>query len=557
MRHANRVHAARTAVMAAVLAALAGNAAADVITDWNQKAGEFIVESRMATPPAVRVMAIVQTAAHGATNAITRQYPATGPQPEAAPGASVEAAVAAANRGTLGKLLPAQQSAIDAAYQRALAAIADGPAKSAGIATGEKAAALALAARADDAALPAETYRPHTTAGAYVPTASPAVPQWSQRKPWLMATAAQFRPGPPPSLASDAWARDFNEVKALGGKSTTRRDAEQGDIARFWEFSLPSIYYGAVFSVASQPGRSVTDNSRLYAMVAQAMDDGLISVFDAKYHYNFWRPATAIRNADMDGNDATARDATWTSFVDAPLHPEYPSAHSVLAGAVGAALREEVGEGPMPVLSTASPSAKGATRTWTNVDAFMREVGKSRVYAGIHYTFSTDTGLAMGRKIGMLAANRHLGVVPPGLVPTGERAVDRLFAQGVQIYACRAKAGAASASEWVFVAPEAQLIDTQGAVAGKHYAGPHWEAPDGSKIVGAVKARVDATEAGAIPWLLLSARSVGGSGRYAHVTSVQRVNTFGGSAPAAGCDAGTIGTTVRVPYSADYVLFAS
>jgi len=493
---------------------------------------------------------------HGATNAVTRRHVPSGPQPEAAPGASVEAAVAAANRGTLIKLLPAQQAAIDAAYQRALGTIADGPAKTAGIAVGEKAAALALAARADDAALPGETYRPHTTAGAYVPTTLPAVPQWPQRKPWLMASPAQFRPLPPPALASDAWTRDFNEVKALGGKASARRTAEQSEIARFWEFSLPPIYYGVVQSVASMPGRDVTDNARLFATVAQAMDDGMISVFEAKYHYGFWRPATAIRNGDIDGNDATLRDAAWTPFVDAPLHPEYPSAHSVLAGAVATVLREEVGEGTMPVLTTSSPTAKGASRRWTSVDAFAREVGNSRVYAGIHYTFSTDAGLAMGQKIGQLAATRHLAAVPPGLVPAGERAVDRLFARGVQIYTCRAKSGANNGTEWVFVGPEAQLFDMQGALAGTHYAGPHWEGSDGSKIVGAVKARAEAAEAGAIPWLLLSARSVGGTGRYAQVTSVQRVNTSGGSAPAQGCSPATIGDTARVPYTADYVLFA-
>ena len=136
-----------------------------------------------------------------------------------------------------------------------------------------------------------------------MPTAAPAVPQWSQRKPWLMTSAAQFRPGPPPALASDAWARDYNEVKALGGKVSTRRSAEQTEIARFWEYSLPPIYYGVVHSVARMPGREVAQNARLFAAVAQAMDDAMIAVFDAKYHYNFWRPATAIRNGDIDGND--------------------------------------------------------------------------------------------------------------------------------------------------------------------------------------------------------------------------------------------------------------
>ena len=153
-------------------------------------------------------------------------------------------------------------------------------------------------------------------------------------------------------------------------------------------------------------------------------------------------------------------------------------------------------------------------------------------------------------------ASQPTGVaVPSNLVPTGERAVERFGARGVQIYECRNKVGG-TGTEWVFVAPEADLFDTQGAPAGKHYAGPHWEAADGSRIVGTVKARADAPLAGAIPWLLLSARSVGGPGRLSKITSVQRVNPAGGAAPATGCDAATLGRTERVPYTADYILLA-
>lgn len=145
--------------------------------------------------------------------------------------------------------------------------------------------------------------------------------------------------------------------------------------------------------------------------------------------------------------------------------------------------------------------------------------------------------------------------VPANLVPSGERAIERFGARGVQIYECRNKVGG-SGTEWVFVAPEADLFDVQGAPVGKHYAGPHWEAADGSRIVGTVKARADAPLAGAIPWLLLSARSDGGPGRLSKITSVQRVNTAGGTAPAAGCDAASLGRTERVPYTADYILLA-
>jgi hypothetical protein len=383
---------------AALLGTLAFGASADVITDWNAKAGNVIVESKLGTPPAIRVMAIVQTAVDEAVAAAASD----------ARGASIDAAVAAANRATLGKLIPAQRASVESAYLAALASIPDGVAKEEGIAAGERAAERVFARRADDAAVPGEAYRPLTAAGVYVPTATPAVPQWPQRKPWLMRSADQFRPGPPPPLTSDAWARDYEEVKALGARNSARRSVEQSEIARFWEYSLPPIYFGVVRSVAQAPGRDPARNARLFALAAQAMDDAMISVFDAKYHYNFWRPATAIRNGDIDGHDATQRDAAWTPLIDAPLHPEYPSAHAILAGAVAAILEAEVGDGPMPLLTTVSPTAKGAARQWRSAADFQREVAEARIYEGIHYRTSTETGTAMGRRIGELAAGRHL-----------------------------------------------------------------------------------------------------------------------------------------------------
>lgn len=157
----------------------------------------------------------------------------------------------------------------------------------------------------------------------------------------------------------------------------------------------------------------------------------------------------------------------------------------------------------------------------------------------------------------LLAACASTPPTPAALVPAGETAVARVAARGVQIYECRAKAGVPAGAEWTFIAPEAELFDASGYSAGKHYAGPHWEAGDGSKVVGSVKARADAPAAGAIAWLLLTTRSVGNNGRLAKVTSIQRVNTVGGVAPAGGCDATTIGKAARVPYSADYVLFSA
>jgi hypothetical protein len=408
MRHETTHQVTRIALAAALLAGTAFDASADAITDWNVKAGEIIVESKLGTPPAIRVMATVQTATYEAVNAITRRDPVSRFHVESAKDASVDAAVAAAHRATLAKLIPSQQASIDAAYRNALAGINDGAAKTAGITIGERAAAAVLAARADDGAGTPESYRPHTTAGAYVPTTMPAVPQWHQRKPWLMASAAQFRPGPPPALTSDRWSRDYNEVKLIGGRTSESRSAEQAEIARFWEYSLPPIYYGVVRSVAYTPGREVTENARLFAAVAQAMDDAMIGVFEAKYHYNFWRPATAIRNGDLDGNPATERDASWAPFVEPPMHPEYPSGHAILAAAVAAVLKADVGRSPMMPLTTTSPTAKGAARRWSSVDDFVREVSDSRIYAGIHYRAATEAGAAMGKQIGELAVKRIL-----------------------------------------------------------------------------------------------------------------------------------------------------
>jgi hypothetical protein len=375
-------------------------ARADVVTDWNLRAGEILAEAKLGTPPAVRAMAMVQTAVHEAALA-SKDVP-------------VEAAIAAANRSMLLKLVPAQQALIESTYAAALAKVADTPAKVAAVAVGEKAAANVLARRSDDLAPGADEYRPHAGAGAYVPTVTPAAPTWARRKPWVLANAAEVRPGPPPALASATWARDFNEVKTFGSKGSAARTDEQTQVARFWEYSLPPIYYGVLRSVADRQGRDVLANARLYAAASQAMDDALISVFDAKYHYAFWRPQTAIRNGDADGNEATDRDASWAPLVDAPLHPEFPSAHATLAGAVGAVIKAEVGSGPMPVLATSSPTAKGAVRRWASADDFTREVGESRIYAGIHYRSAVEAGSAAGKRIGEMAAARHLQPVRVG-----------------------------------------------------------------------------------------------------------------------------------------------
>jgi hypothetical protein len=219
-----------------------------------------------------------------------------------------------------------------------------------------------------------------------------------------MPRGDHFRPGPPPALTSDTWARDYNEIKAVGSRNSTQRTPEQTAMAKFWEATAPAVYWPVARSVAGVPGRDVTDNARLFALAAMAMDDGLIAVFDAKYTYNLWRPVTAIRNGDIDGNNATDRDPGWTPFIDTPLHPEYPCAHCIVSASLGAVLEAELGSGPAPTLSAASPTAGGAVRTWTSLGDFTKEVAQARIYDGVHYRTSTDVGSAMGKKIGEMAA---------------------------------------------------------------------------------------------------------------------------------------------------------
>lgn len=394
---------------------------ADAVTDWDRNACQIVAAARLGAPVEYRALAIVGTAVYEAVNAITGRYPPTSLELQAAPDASVPAAVAAVNRVTLSTLVPSQQAAIDRAYSAAMAAVPEGSSRANGIAIGEKAARAVLGMRSDDGASWHESYRPFTSPGVYVPTVIPAAPQWPQRRPWNMSSAEQLRPGPPPALSTSQWARDFNEIKALGARTSPSRTAEQTAIARFWEATEAGLYHGLAQSVAGTSGREITQNARLFAAVSQAADDALIAVFDAKYHYGFWRPITAIRNGDADGNDATERDPSWASLIDTPMHPEYPCAHCSLSGAVGTVLRLEVGDGPTPTLATTSSTAGGAMRSWSRIEDFMEEVANARIYDGVHYRTSTEVGTALGKQVGELAALKYLRPGSQGRITASAR----------------------------------------------------------------------------------------------------------------------------------------
>jgi hypothetical protein len=385
-----------------ILLLVAFAARADIVTDWGDTATEIADEG----PNTIRTMALAQNAVYEAVNAITARYPRDRIDLGPAQGASIEAAVAAASRAVLLQEAPELKEKIEAAYARALATIAVGEARTNGIGVGERAAADVLTKHSHDLES-IEPYRPVTSPGVYVPTTIPTGWSLGQRRPWFMKGAAQLRPGPPPALKSALWARDYNEIKAVGSATSTVRTAEQTDIARFWATALPDIHLGLARSVATAPGREVTRNARLYAAVAAAMNETETSVFEAKYHYLFWRPITAIRNGDRDDNPATERDADWVPLITTPMQPEYPCAHCMLAAAVNTVLRAEAGGSSALNLSTTSNTARGVTRRWTSTDAVVQEVSMARIWGGVHYRTSTEVGNHMGEQVGELVARAY------------------------------------------------------------------------------------------------------------------------------------------------------
>jgi hypothetical protein len=381
--------------------------AADVVTEWNQKAGASVLEAKIYPFAGTRVMAIVHTAMFDAINSIEGSYTPYKFKVSAAAGSSPEAAGVAAAHAVLVKLFPEQKAALDAAYESSLGQIADNPGKASGIVVGEEVAAKVLEWRSSDGADAPNTYRPVTTPGAYVTTTLPIGTQWGGVTPWILERGSQFRPGPPPALTSAEWTADYNEIKEIGAKRSTRRTSEQTDIARFWMITGPQSFDPIARQLALTPGRSLIQNARLFALVEMAVADSYIAVFDAKYIFNFWRPITAIRNGDVDGNDATARDPSWEPLVDTPLHPEYPCAHCINSAAARAVLESEFGTGPNPLTMT-SPTAPGAVHKWANIREYAEEVSVARIYGGIHYRNSTVVGMAMGKQIGEVAVRNYL-----------------------------------------------------------------------------------------------------------------------------------------------------
>src|SRR5258706_5272206 len=370
----------------AVLAVfLPAAALADAVLDWNETGVAVALAARTPAPDSARVMAMMHTAMFNAVNAIERRYTTYGFKERAPAGASASAAAAAAARTVLAGLFPDQREAIEKAYAASLQKLSGEHGIEAGAALGEQAGNDCLAMRAKDGVGAANVYRPITTAGVYIPTSATGSHDWREVKPWVMKSPSQFRPEAPPALTSATWTRDYNEIREIGARASAKRTAEQSEVARFWTAIGVVTWNPVVRSLATSKPRSLVANARLFTLVNMAASDAFVAVFDGKYHFNFWRPVTAIRNGDIDGNDATAPDPAWLPFVETPPHPEYPCAHCISAAAVAAVLESEFGTGPGGPITMTSPTAPGVTRRFERIADYVKEMHNTRISGGIHY----------------------------------------------------------------------------------------------------------------------------------------------------------------------------
>jgi hypothetical protein len=378
-------------------------AQADVVTDWN-----VIALNATAVPPnsilQSRVLAIVHAAAYDAVRAVEGEGPAYAVEIAAPAGASADAAVVAAAHGALVRLAPAQRPSLDTARDVSLSRIADGPAKAAGIALGEKVAEKIVALRASDGAGAQVAFTPRPGLGLYQltpPQMGPAIlPQWGAVTPFVLRTTAGLHFNGPPALTSAEFARDLAEVRRLGGRNSTVRSADQTAAAIFWTVQTAVPWHAAARAASAAKGLSLADNARLFALLSVATADSQIVAFAEKYMRPHWRPLTAIRAAtDIP---ALEHDAGWEPLLVTPPHPEYPSAHAAFSGAAEAVLRGFFGNDAVDVSVTA-PGPFGVTRTYRTFSALTEEVEGARVWGGIHFRSADVDGTEVGRRIGEIA----------------------------------------------------------------------------------------------------------------------------------------------------------
>jgi hypothetical protein len=348
---------------------------------------------------------MTQLAVFEAVNSVSGEFkPYLGILP-ASPGASPEAAAIAAAHTMLIGFIPDRADMFNSSRAESLAKIPDGPAKTAGIGLGEAAAAAVKAARVNDGVEPPEIYQP---------SPSPKPGEWQKtgtcaggvlfhmRKatPFAIRSGKQFRADPPPVLASFRYARAYDEAQRIGNKNNPNRPQNRDNVARFYAAVLATAVWNPVASqLAAAQNKSLSENARAFALLNMAIFDALIANLESKYHYVYWRPETAIRAGDADGNPQTNPDAGFEPFVPTPCHPSYPSAHAALGSAARLVLERIYGRrGHSVTLSSAA--VPGVTLQYENLSDISEDIDDARIYGGIHFRFDHGAANDQGRRVG-------------------------------------------------------------------------------------------------------------------------------------------------------------
>jgi hypothetical protein len=394
---------ARAAIIAAaaalaVLALGSTSAQANAVTDWNAITQGALIPGR---PPgdAQVMVGIVQAAVFDAATAIEGGYTPYAGAVDAPADAAPDAAVAAAAHRVALQLVPAQQLSLDSSYAGYLAALPDGPAKAAGVAVGEAAAANVIALRQGDGLTDATLFvAPASGPGVWQPTLpTPAIdPNLGRVRPLALRTASQFRPPGPLALTSRRYAAELAETEALGRVNSSVRTQQQTETALFWSDNTTADWDRAVRGLALTRGLDLEQSARLLALVHVATADAVIGCFEAKYHYLSWRPLQAIQKADIDGNPRTQADPSWTGFLNVN-HPEYPSGHGCLSGAAAAALTRFFGSDAGPI--TISSAVTNTSRTYASFGDAVADAGNARVWAGLHFRHAVLDGNRLGERV--------------------------------------------------------------------------------------------------------------------------------------------------------------
>src|SRR6266566_2462361 len=375
-----------------------------IVIAWNKEL-LHIVQTPGAQPATVhptRSYAILHAAIYDAVVSITRDAPAYLFSVNAPSSARADAAAATAGHDTLAALYPKWTAVLDQQLASELATIPNGAGKQQGIQVGQAVAARLIAIRANDgSAATSQPFVPGNQPGNYQPTPpkfpAPVFTNWGNVTPFVLNNAAQFRPGPPPALTSQAYAQALNEVKSLGQNSSTTRTPDQTVIAKFWAGPIWNTWNEIAENAALAHHTNLERTASLFAVLNLSFADSAIAFYDAKYHYQLWRPIAAIRLAVTDGNPATVGDTTWTPLAVTAADPSYPGAHSTISAAGATVLSAFFGK--QDQIQITSDVLPGVVRTFASYNDVATEAGLSRIYAGQHTRLDHEAGKQLGSDV--------------------------------------------------------------------------------------------------------------------------------------------------------------